>query len=98
MSDQAITERDNKIADLKRQLAAERESGKLTQALLDDTRRANNSLREEIAALKHSVISAAYQPRPMCRDCADRDGTCHDGSPCDPLADALLRIRKWAAA
>ena len=29
-------------------------------------------------------MSGPTLPEPLCRDCADRDGTCDDGMPCDP--------------
>ena len=38
---------ENQVADLKRQLAGEREGRMRAEALLDDTRRANASLRAE---------------------------------------------------
>lgn len=31
-----------------------------------------------------AAIQEQKKPRPLCRDCADRNGVCHDGSPCDP--------------
>lgn len=47
----------------------------------------------EVQALRHRVIEAAYRPSPMCRDCADRDGTCYDGTKCDPFEAALDVLR-----
>ena len=29
-------------------------------------------------------IKGALLPKPLCRDCADRNGRCHDGEFCDP--------------
>ena len=48
--------------------------------------------------VKRQVIDAAHYPAPMCRDCADNDGTCeHTGLPCDPFERALLRLRQDSA-
>ncbi len=33
-------------------------------------------------------IKGALLPKPLCRDCADRDGRCHDGEFCDPEEQA----------
>lgn len=51
---------------------------------------------EELRNYQHEVIQAAYRPRPMCRDCADRDGTCYDGKKCDPFEAALDTLRIYA--
>lgn len=54
MTESAITDLErkltNQVADLKRQLGAEREGRMRAETLLDDTRRANESLRAEITS------------------------------------------------
>lgn len=52
--------------------------------------------KDQLSALRHQVIQAAYKPGPMCRDCADRDGTCSDGTKCDPFEAALDVLREHA--
>lgn len=47
--------------------------------------------------VRHKVIKAAYRPGPMCRDCGDRNGVCHDGTKCDPFEAALDRLRVESA-
>lgn len=45
--------------------------------------------------VKMEVIKAAYKPGPICRDCADENGTCPStGKPCDPYEAALDRLRR----
>ena len=50
------------------------------------------------AELRQRVVKAAYRPSPMCRDCADRDGTCYDGTKCDPFEAALDTLRAAPSA
>lgn len=68
-----------------------REAATVLRALL-----ARSANAEDSKALRHRVIQAAYKPGPMCRDCADRDGTCYDGTKCDPFEAALDTLRACA--
>ncbi len=52
----------SQVADLKRQLAAERDGRMRAEALLDDARRSNNSLRAELAA-RPALLDGEACPR-----------------------------------
>lgn len=52
MSDEEST----KVKDLRRQLAAERDGRMRAEALLDDARRANDSLRQELVEVHREWI------------------------------------------
>jgi hypothetical protein len=41
------------------------------------------------------IVDAVIGPTPMCRDCADEDGTCPaSGEPCDPTEQVIWRYRR----
>lgn len=69
---------------------------------LGECKRRTSGVRSSTEAMtanqvRHQVIRAAHKPSPMCRDCADRDGTCHDGTKCDPFEAALDVLRAHAS-
>lgn len=43
-------------------------------------------------SVENQVIQS-FPPHPMCRGCADMDGRCEDGQPCNPFERALEIIR-----
>ncbi|WP_269581876.1 hypothetical protein [Roseibium sp. Sym1] len=47
---------------------------------------------QELSALREAIQGG---PSPMCRDCADENGTCpYSGYPCDPQEEALARVKE----
>lgn len=50
----------------------------------------------KLSALREALDGG---PSPMCRDCADGNGTCeNDGLPCDPHQRSIEQIRRLRAA
>jgi hypothetical protein len=47
----------------------------------------------------HKIVDAVIEPGPMCRDCADFDGTCQGGeAPCDPTEHVIWKFKRIEAA